>query len=207
GLFLIAIVALIFYNALQRLQNPAEVATSEMLIIATVGLAANGLAPVLLHHSRSKSLNVQGAFLHVLSDMLGSVAVISAGVIMFFTGWYPADPLFSMLVAALIFYGAFKLVRESINILLEGVPRGIDVKAVEKRILEQKGVKGVHDLHVWCITPTKICAISCHVVVAEGTDRRKLTSDLIKLLEAEFGIDHTTIQLEEEGYPKAPNEH
>lgn len=207
GIFLWIIVVFIFYNAIQRLQNPASVEISEMLIIAVLGLIANGLSALVLSRSRSESLNIRGAFLHVVSDMLGSVAVIAAGLTMLFTGWYQADPIFSMLVATLIFYGAYKLIRESVNVLLEGVPSGIDVNAVKRRIMEQEGVKGVHDLHVWCITPTKICAMSCHIVVEGGTDRRKLTSDLIKMLEAEFGIDHTTIQLEEEGYPKAPNEH
>ncbi len=207
GIFLWAIVILIIFSAIQRLQTPTTVASQEMLLIAVVGLAANGLSAVILSRSKSDSLNVKGAFLHVVSDTLGSVAVIVAGLIMFFTGWYQADPIFSMLVAILISYGAYKLIRESINVLLEGVPHGIDMTAVERKIIEQKGVKGVHDLHVWCITPTKICALSCHVVVEEGIDRRKLMTDLIAMLDTEFGINHTTIQLEEEGYPKAQNEH
>ena len=93
------------------------------------------------------------------------------------------------------------------NILLEGVPPGIDVKTVELKIMERQGVKSVHDLHVWCITPAKICAMSCHVLVEKGTDRKKLTSDLIVMLREEFGIDHTTIQIEDEEYPKAISEH
>jgi len=207
GIFLWAVVILIIFSAIQRLQTPATVASLEMLLIAVIGLAANGLSAGVLSRSKSESLNVKSAFLHVVSDTLGSVAVIAAGLIMFFTGWYQADPIFSMLVAILISYGAYKLIRESINVLLEGVPPDIDMATVERKIREQKGVKGVHDLHVWCITPTKICALSCHVVVEEGIDRRKLLSDLIAVLDAAFGIDHTTIQLEEEGYPKAHDEH
>lgn len=207
GIFLWAVVILIIFSAIQRLQTPAAVASQEMLLIAVVGLAANGLSAGVLSQSKSESLNVKGAFLHVVSDTLGSVAVIVAGLIMLFTGWYPADPIFSMLVAILISYGAYKLIRESINVLLEGVPSGIDMTTVERKIMEQKGVKGVHDLHVWCITPTKICALSCHVVVEEGIDRRELMTNLIAMLDVDFGIDHTTIQLEEEGYPKAHDEH
>jgi len=207
GIFLWAVVILIIFSAIQRLQTPATVASLEMLLIAVIGLAANGLSAGVLSRSKSESLNVKSAFLHVVSDTLGSVAVIAAGLVMFFTGWYQADPIFSMLVAILISYGAYKLIRESINVLLEGVPPDIDMATVERKIIEQKGVKGVHDLHVWCITPTKICALSCHVVVEEGIDRRKLLSDLIAVLDAAFGIDHTTIQLEEEGYPKAHDEH
>ena len=207
GIFLWAIVVLIFYDAVQRLLSPVAVASSEMLIIAVIGLAANGASAYVLSRSKSESLNVRGAFLHVISDTLGSVGVIAAGLIIMFTNWYQADPLFSMLVGVLIFVGAFNLVRESVNVLLEGVPHGIDVAEVEKRILGQKGVKGVHDLHVWCITPSRICALSCHIVAEEHVDRKKLTSDLITMLDKDFGIDHTTIQIEDENYPKANSEH
>jgi cobalt-zinc-cadmium efflux system protein len=207
GVFLWVVVIFIFYEAIQRLQNPASVASLDMLIIAVSGLIANGLSAIALSKSRNASLNIKGAFLHVLLDTLGSVAAISAGLIMIFTGWYQADPLFSTLVGVLIFYSAYKLTRESVNVLLEGVPYGIDVNAVERKIIEMKGVKGIHDLHVWCITPTKICAMSCHIVMDEGVDRKKLLSDLIAMLKDKFGIDHTTIQLEEEGYPKAESEH
>ncbi len=206
GVFLLAIVVLVFYNAIQRVQNPTFVNSSEMLIIAVMGLIANGVSAAVLSKSKDESLNIRGAFLHVVSDTLGSAAVIAAGIIMLFTGWYQADPIFSMLVAVLIVYGAFSLIRESINILLEGVPPGIDLKVVERRIAECRSVKGIHDLHVWCITPTKICALSCHIVVEDGTDRRKLTTDLIAMLEAEFGIDHTTIQIEDEGWTPRPTQ-
>lgn len=207
GIFLCIVVVYIFYSAYERITHPAAVASSEMLTIAIVGLAANGLSAYALSRSRSESLNVRGAYLHVVSDTLSSVGVIAAGFIMLFTGWYQVDPLFSMIVGALIFYGATKLIRESVNILLEGVPTGIDVNLVEKRILEQKSVTGIHDLHIWCITPSRICALSCHIVIDKNADRKKLTCDLITMLDTEFGIDHTTIQLEDEGYPKAGSEH
>jgi cobalt-zinc-cadmium efflux system protein len=207
GIFLWIVVIFIFYEAIQRFQNPATVESLEMLIIAISGLIANGLCAIVLSKPKSKSLNIKGAFLHVLADTLGSVGAISAGLIMYYTSWYQADPIISTLIGLLIFYGSFKLVRESVNVLLEGVPYGIDVNAVEQRIIELKGVKGVHDLHVWCITPTRMCVMSAHVVVKKGTNKKKLLSDLISMLKEEFGIDHTTIQLEEEGYPKAVSEH
>ncbi|MGB9853760.1 MAG: cation diffusion facilitator family transporter [Candidatus Bathyarchaeales archaeon] len=207
GVFLWFIVIFIFYDAIQRLQSPVAVETYEMLIIAFFGLLANGLSAFVLSKFEGESLNVKGAFLHVLADATGSIGVILAGFIMYFTGWYYADTIISMIVGLLIFYSSFKLLRDSVNVLLEGVPPGIDVNAVEKKIMEQDGVKEVHDLHVWCITPTKICALSCHIVVKKGTNRRKLTSNLIAMLKQEFGIDHTTIQLEDEGYPKAISEH
>jgi cobalt-zinc-cadmium efflux system protein len=207
GIFLWIVVIFIFYEAIQRLQNPATVETSEMLIIAFFGLLANGLSAFVLSKSEGESLNVKGAFLHVLADAAGSMGVISAGLIMYFTGWYYADPIISMMVSLLIFYSSFKLLQDSINVLLGGVPPGIDVNEVERKIMEQEGVKEVHDLHVWCMTPTKICALSCHIVVKEGTNKRKLISNLMSMLKQEFGIDHTTIQLEDEGYPKALSEH
>ncbi len=207
GIFLWAVVVFIFYEALQRIQQPAEVESLNMLIIAVFGLIANGLSAVSLSRSKDESLNVKGAFLHVVADTLGSVGAISAGLIMFFTGWYLADPLISMMIGVLIFYSSGKLVRDSLNVLLEGVPSHIDVSALERRIVELKGVKGVHDLHVWCITPTKLCCMSGHVVVKKRTNRKKLVTTLINLLKEEFGIDHTTIQLEDEGYPKAVSEH
>jgi cobalt-zinc-cadmium efflux system protein len=207
GIFLWIVVVFIFYGAIQRFQQPSAVESLNMLIIAILGLIANGLCAVVLSKSKSESLNIEGAFLHVLSDTLGSVGAISAGLIMYFTGWYQADPLVSILIGLLIFYSSLKFIRESINVLLEGVPSGIDVNAVERRINELKGVEGVHDLHVWCITPTRMCIMSAHVVVKKGTNKKKLLSDLINMLKEEFGIDHTTIQLEEEGYPKAVSEH
>jgi len=207
GIFLWAVAVFIFYQAILRIQQPAEVESINMLIIAVLGLVANGLAAVTLSRSKDESLNVRGAFLHVVADTLGSVGAIFAGVIMFFTEWYLIDPLISMMIGALIFYSSGRLVRDSFNVLLEGVPSHIDVSVLERRIVELEGVKGVHDLHVWCITPTKMCCMSGHVVMKKGTNRRKLIATLINILKEEFGIDHTTIQLEDEGYPKAISEH
>jgi len=207
GIFLWAVAGYIFYEAIRRILQPAEVESLNMLIIAVLGLIANALTAVTLSRSKEKSLNIRGAFLHVVADTLGSIGAIIAGLIMFFTAWYIADPIISMIIGALIFYSSGKLVRDSLNVLLEGVPSHIDVSALERRMLEIEDVKGVHDLHVWCITPSKMCCMSGHVVVEEGTDRKRLITTLINMLKEEFGIDHTTIQLEDEGYPKASGEH
>jgi cobalt-zinc-cadmium efflux system protein len=207
GIFLWAIVVFIFYQAIQRLQQPEEVKSLSMLAIAVFGLAANGLSATVLSRSKDESLNVRGAFLHVVADTLGSVGAISAGVIMYYTGWYQADSIISMMIGLLIFYTSSKLIRDSVNVLLEGVPPQIDLSVVKCRIAEVKGVKEVHDLHVWCMTPTKLCLMSGHVVVKKGVNRKKLLSTLINMLKEEFGIDHTTIQFEDEGYPRATGEH
>ncbi len=207
GIFLWVIVIFIFYQAFQRIQNPDPVESLNMLVIAVLGLVANGLTALTLSRSKDESLNVKGAFLHVVADTLGSIGAISAGLIMFFTGWFQADPLISMMIGVLIFYSSGRLIRDSLNVLLEGVPSHIDVGVLERRIVELEDVKKVHDLHVWCITPTKMCCMSGHVVVKKGADRKKLIATLIDMLKEEFGIDHTTIQLEDEGYPKAVGEH
>ncbi len=207
GIFLWAIVAFIFYEALQRLQRPSSVESLNMLIIAVLGLAANGLSVLALSRSKEESLNFRGAFLHVVADTLGSLGAIVAGVTMYFTEWYQADPLISMAIGVLIFYTSAKLVRDSANVLLEGAPHHIDISVLKHRILSLNDVAGIHDVHVWCITPTRMCCMSAHIVEKKGTNRKKLISTLMELLKDEFGIDHTTIQLEEEGYPKALSEH
>jgi cobalt-zinc-cadmium efflux system protein len=207
GIFLWAVVIFVLYEAIQRIQRPPDVQSLNMLIIAVLGLVANGLVAATLSRSRNESLNLKGAFLHVIADALGSVGAISAGLIMLFTGWYQADPIASILIGVLVFYSSGKLVRDSVNVLLEGVPSHIDVSAVERRILGMKGVKNVHDLHVWSIADTKMCCMSSHVVVEDGTNGKELVTKLIDILKGEFGIDHTTIQLEDENYPKAAGEH
>ncbi len=207
GILLWAAVFFMFYEAILRIQRPIEVMSLNMLIIAFFGLVANGLSAAILSKSREESLNIRGAFLHVVADIFGSVGAVSAGIIMLFTGWYQADPLISMMIGALILYSSAKVIRESINILLEGVPSHIDMDAIEQRLLKVKGIESIHDLRVWCITPTKMCVLSGHIVVEEGGDRKELMQHLIHILKQEFGIDHTTIQLEDEGYPQASEEH
>jgi cobalt-zinc-cadmium efflux system protein len=207
GLFLWGIVVYIFFEAIQRIQQPTEVKSLTMLIIAFFGLLANGLSALTLSKSKDSSLNVKGAFLHVVADTLGSFGAISAGVIMLLTGWYQADAVISMMIGVLIFYSSGKLIFEALNILLEGVPHDIDISVLEKRISKMEGIKSVHDLHVWCIAPNKTCCMSCHIIVEKEVDRKELITDLINILKKEFGVDHTTFQLEDEDYPKAANEH
>jgi len=207
GIFLWVVVIFIFIEAFHRFQNPAHVETMNMLVVAFFGLLANGLSAYTLEKSKEESLNVKGAFLHVLADTLGSLGAISAGLIMHFTGWYQIDPLISVIIGVLIFYSSGRLLKDTINVLLEGVPPGIDANALERRILGMEGVKDLHDLHVWCITPTRMCLLSAHVVVDREVDRKMLMKKMIDTLKEEFGIDHTTIQMEDEDYPKAASEH
>lgn len=207
GIFLWVVVAFVLYEATQRILAPTPVRSVDMLIIAVLGLVANGFSAFALSGRVQESLNVKGAYLHVISDTLGSIGAISAGIIMSLTGWYSVDSLISIAIAMLIFYNSGKLVRESLDVLLEGAPAHIDVDVLQQRLVGMRGIKSIHDLHVWCITPTRMCSMSCHVVVDREADRKRLTSDIIEILKQEFGIDHTTIQLEDEGYPKATSEH
>ncbi len=207
GIFLWAVVVYILFEAFHRIQQPERVESFGMLVVAVVGLVANGLAAVALSRAKGENLNVRGAFLHVTADALGSAGVIAAGLVMIFTGWYQADPLISVAICGLIFYSSSRLVRDTVNVLLEGVPSHIDVAALEERIVQIQNVRAVHDLHVWCITPSRMCCMSAHVVVGDSADRKRLMKLLIGVLRDEFGIDHTTIQFEEQGYPKAAEEH
>jgi len=207
GIFLWAIVVYILFEAFHRIQQPEKVESFSMLIVAVFGLAVNGLAAVALSKSKRESLNVRGAFLHVAADALGSAGVIAAGIIIVFTGWYQVDPLISIAICGLIFYSSSHLVRDTINVLLEGVPSHIDLTALKERIVQIKDVRAVHDLHVWCITPSRMCCMSAHVVVEQKADRKTLMKLMIGVLKKEFRIDHTTIQFEEQGYPKAAEEH
>jgi len=207
GIFLCVVVVYIFYEAFLRLMSPVHVEGLGMLVVALLGLMANGVSAYVLHGSEGGSLNVRGAFLHVVADIFGSVGAISAALIIYFTGWFLADSIISLLIGLLILYGSGRLIMDSLNVLLEGVPPHINLKAVEEKILGESGVVGVHDLHVWCVTPDKMCILSAHVVVGEGVDQRSLLSRLIEGLKRDFGIDHVTVQFETGDFPKAVNEH
>ncbi len=207
GIFLWVLVLFTFYEAIQRIQQPTEVMSLGMLVIATFGLLANVFSAMILSKFKEESLNIKGAFLHVIADVLGSIGAVFAGLLMFLTSWYQVDALISIAICVLILYSSGKIIRESINVLLEAVPSHIDLDAIERKILQVHGVKSIHDLHVWCITPTKMCIMSAHVVAEESADKKGLMQIIVHLLKEEFGVDHTTIQLEDEGYPKAPAEH
>jgi cobalt-zinc-cadmium efflux system protein len=188
----------ILYEAYYRFKSPPEVASLPMILIAVVGLGVNLAGMWILREGARESLNVQGAFLEVLSDALGSVGVIIAGIIMLATGWYHADPIFSVLIGVFILPRTWKLLTQAVNVLLEGTPAHINVAMVEQAMLNVSGVEAVHDLHIWTIT-SGMKALSPHVVLADSaesqTSSRVLETITAKLKE-EFGIDHTAIQVE-----------
>jgi cobalt-zinc-cadmium efflux system protein len=195
GMTLVVIALLILWQAYGRVVSPQPVEGTLMLGIASIGLCVNIAAAFLLHSSAGHSLNVRGAYLHVLSDMLGSVGAIAAGVVIIMTGWTPADPIISAIVALLILLSSWRLVRESVDILLEAVPSHIDLGAVRSAIAEIEGVEEVHDLHVWTLTSGYL-AMSGHAVIADLMRYKEVLEAIHTRMHERFGIDHVTVQME-----------
>jgi len=195
GLVLWLIVGVIFHEAYQRFFTPPEVQSLGMLIIATIGLGVNIAAGLILYRSHHESLNVHSAFLHVVGDALGSVGAIIAALVMLSTGWYLADPLISFLIGGLILYTSWGLIKESADILMQSVPRGISLDEVQNSMESVNGVLKVHDLHVWAVT-SGVFTLSAHAVINGDNDFHQVLSELEKALSEKFAIRHTTIQLE-----------
>ena len=196
GALLFGLAAGVVVEAIGRLNTPHPIQTGLFLVVAAVGLVINLGSLYLLHGVRHGSLNVRGAYLHVMGDALGSVGALAAALIIRLTGWTPADPLVSILLSLLILVGAWRLLRESTDVLLEMVPGHISLADVEHRMKEVGGVRAVHDLHVWTVT-SGVVAMSGHAVVPELTSHPEALAGLKKALH-ELGIGHATIQLEVE---------
>ncbi|MGH9880756.1 MAG: cation diffusion facilitator family transporter [Pyrinomonadaceae bacterium] len=195
GVALVLISLLILYEAYQRWSSPPPVRSNVMIMVAFGGLLVNLSCAWILHGRHEIDLNIRGAWLHVMSDALGSIAAIMAGVLMSLYGWYVVDPLFSILIALLIIWSSWTLIRESTNVLLEGTPSHINLTAVETTILETHGVADVHDLHIWTITSGRE-ALSAHVIHSHTVSPPELLRDLRAKLHERFGVDHLTIQME-----------
>jgi cobalt-zinc-cadmium efflux system protein len=196
GVVLVLVSLRIIYEAYARWSAPPEITRGGLMTaVAAGGLLTNLLCAWLLHGEHEKDLNVRGAWLHVLGDALGSVGAIAAGVLVLAFGWYRADPLFSALIALLIVWSSWNLIREATNVLLEGTPAHINLAAVEGAILETEGVEDVHDLHVWTITSGRE-ALSAHVRHAHAVSQPELLRELRAKLREQFGVDHLTIQME-----------
>lgn len=185
----------VIYEAIERWQSPPDVKGPQLLLIASGGLIVNIISAFLLHSSHKHDLNMRGAFLHVVGDLLGSVAAIIAGVLIVAFGWMWADAVGSILISAIIIAGAWRLVLDSVNILLEGAPSHIDLTAVERTLLGSDGVRGIHDLHVWTIS-SGIHALSVHITHDESIGHSDLLAVVRDKLHDSFGIDHLTIQME-----------
>lgn len=194
GAVLLMASAWILWESVQRLRAPEPVLGGLMLAVATGGLVVNAISAWLLHSGAAHSLNLRGAYLHVLGDLLGSVAAIAAAVLVRWFGWYRADPIASILMTVLIVRGAWRLVREAVDVLLESTPAHIDAAAVREAMAAVPGVQEVHDLHVWTLT-SGLVAMSAHAVVPVVADHPRVLEALHAAV-ARFGIRHATIQLE-----------
>ena len=199
GVTLILIAFYIFYEAIERFANPPAVATSGMLAISIIGLLVNIFVAWLMVRGgdTEDNLNMRGAFLHVLSDMLGSVGAIAAALLMMFFGWGWADPLASVIVAVLVLRSGYYVTKSSLHVLMEGTPENVDVESVIQTIKARKEIQGIHDLHIWSIT-SGYNALSCHAVVDSNltiVESEKLLQDIEHNL-GHIGIQHVTIQLE-----------
>lgn len=199
GAALGAISIYIFIEAIRRLAEPPQVIGGWMLAIAAGGLAVNLVMLGILSTGKSASLNVRGAWLHVLTDTLGSVGAIIAAALVWLYRWNWADPAISIAISLLVVYSAWHLLLEATAVLMESAPRGMDVDHVRDTIAATAGVLAVHDLHVWTIT-TGFEALSAHVVVSDDQPPGPLLAELRASLHDRFGIDHITIQIEPEGF-------
>jgi cobalt-zinc-cadmium efflux system protein len=195
GVLLIGICVGIFIEAAHRLSHAPAVNAVMMVGIGGAGIAVNILAAGLLHRGAGESLNIRGAYLHVLGDLAGSLAAVLAGVIIILTGWLPADPITSVLVAMLILFSAWRLLRDSVNVLLEAVPRGIDLGELRRALDAIPGVDDVHDLHVWTLT-SGVLAMSGHAVVADAASHQGALDEIHQRMREGFGIQHVAFQLE-----------
>jgi cobalt-zinc-cadmium efflux system protein len=197
GATLIAISIYIFVEAWHRLHEPVTVKAPLMMGVAVVGLAVNVLALFILQGGKSDNLNVRGAWLHTLTDALGSVQAIVAGGLIWAFGWRLADPIASALIGLLVLYSSWSLVKETVGVLMESAPGHIDVDEVRQVLLGVAQVRDVHDLHVWTITSGRE-SLSAHVVMGEGQSPRSLLAEIKHALHERFGIYHVTIQVEAE---------
>jgi cobalt-zinc-cadmium efflux system protein len=198
GVTLVVISIWIFYEAYRRLQEPPEILGGWMLAVAALGLVVNIAGAFILSRAEGESLNVEGALRHVLADVAGSVGAIVAAGIIILTGWRYADPIISVLIAILVLGSSWKLLRDSVNILLEQAPRGLDAEKVGRKMVGVEGVEEVHDLHLWTIT-SGFPALAAHVLVGEDEDCHERRRELENVLYREFAIEHTTLQVDHVG--------
>ncbi len=197
GITLVAIAVLVVVAAINRLGDPPGVEGAGVLALGVVGLVGNATATWVLARGRREDLNLEAVLRHSAADALGSLAVVVSGAVILATGWRPIDPLASIAIAGLILASSFRLIREPLDVLMEAAPPGVDVSAVARAVGSVPGVREVHELHVWTVTPG-FEALAAHVVVARGADRDQARREVEFVLRDRYGIEHTTLQMEEE---------
>ena len=203
GVTLIVVAALVGMEAARRFSAPPVVPGSIVAWVGAVGLAVNVVSALVLARGAGQDLNRRAAYLHSLSDALGSIGALAAGVVMARFGWWVADPLASVLIAVLVFIAGVRLLRDTVHVLMEGAPASVQVERLREAMLTSEGVRAVHDLHVWSVT-SRFAVLSAHVVTeptASLADAQTVTARLRTLLAKDFAIEHATLQLE----PEAPS--
>jgi cobalt-zinc-cadmium efflux system protein len=197
GITLLLLGALITYEGIRRLINPPDVEGGLVLIVALVGIAVNLLAARMLAGTGRRSLNVEGAFLHIVTDLFAFVATAIAGALILIWGLDRADGIASLLIAALMLWAAYSLLRESGRVFMEAAPKDLDPEAIGEALVEEAGIVEVHDLHVWEVT-TGMPALSAHIIVRQDTDCHETRWRAARLLADRFGVEHSTLQVEHE---------
>lgn len=198
GLALVVIAIWVSVEAIRRLDNPPQILGGWTLLVAVIGLGVNLAAAAILARTAEENLNVQAALRHVFADIAGSAGVAIAAIVVITTGWREADPIAGLAIAVLILASSWTILRDSVAILLEATPAGIDAQEVGRRMAEAEGVVEVHDLHIWTIT-SGFPALSAHVLVRRGDDCHARRRELQQLLANEFQLEHTTLQVEHAG--------
>ena len=202
---LLLLTVYILYEAYQRFLSPPEILGGPMLAIAAVGLVVNLISMKLLSAGSSESLHVKGAYFEVLSDMLGSLGVIVAAVVVMLTGWTLADPIIGAGIGLFIVPRTWTLLKQVVHILMEGTPPEVNLLLLERKLLDLPGVTGVHDLHVWSIT-SGLDAMSCHLSVSDMSQARTTLLSANEAMKTDFGLKHTTIQIEDQAMRQAEGE-
>jgi len=197
GVALVVISLLIFLEALQRIRAPEPVRGLEVAVIGAGGLVVNAVSASLLLRGSQENMNMRAAFLHVVSDAIGSLGAVIAGLLIWLKGILIADPLISIAIAVLIVYSSWQLIRDAVNVLLEGTPAHIDISAVIGAMQRVSGIREVHDLHVWTLTSGKY-QLSVHLVMCDGDEARTIVHAAQNQLRTQFGISHSTVQVDTE---------
>jgi cobalt-zinc-cadmium efflux system protein len=201
GLILVALAVWIFVEAWGRLSDPPDVLAGWVAVVAVAGLAVNLTSAAILERAGHETLNMRAALRHVLADALGSAGVLAAAFVILVTGWSYADPIAGIAIAVLILASSWSVLRDSAHILLEGAPRGMDTRSLGQRMTDVPGVVEVHDLHVWTIT-SGFPALAAHVLVERGDDCHARRRELEDILRREYGIEHTTLQVDHVAAPR-----
>ncbi len=197
ALILVSISFLILKEGVERLFNPTTINSNQLILVSIIGLIVNIISALIMYSGAKNSINMRGAFLHIISDLLGSLGVIAAGLIIYFTGWVYADPIVSILISLLILSSVINLIKESFDILMEGTPKNLNLNQIINRLEQLDNVSNVHDLHVWCLSENEIL-LTAHIVIDDNliSESKETIIKVKKILHHDFKIEHSTLELE-----------